>query len=233
LLYFILVFIVATYYGTLYVFVSNCAQLLHYKFGYDEIEADYYFTIMTLTGAVISPFVGAYLDKQGQRGLLLSFGIFLILTGYLCIVHAPIYPVISIMIAGFGDSLTANCVLSILSVIVPEEKYATGYGFMASLYFVTQSILFYIVGLLNQNEHASQDMIKSSLELSITVLGFVLSLGFLVSIFFNLYDYKYNGGSFNVKPQKSFKDTFGFHKDYESKEGNGLTKNTQIVSTYM
>jgi len=227
--YFILVFIVATYYGTLYVFVSNCSQLLQYKFDYDEVEADGYFTFMTLTGAIISPFIGAYLDKKGQRGIILSIGLLLILTGYLSIVYVPIFPVISIMVAGVGDAFTANCVLSLLSLIVPEEKYATGYGFMASLYFITQSLLFYVVGILNNNQ-SSREIVKSNLELSITVLAFVLAIGFFVSVFFNLYDYRSNKSLYNLPStghnQKLFNEKFSFI-DYQNKDSNSP------VSTYM
>jgi len=226
--YFILVFLVATYYGTLYVFVSNCSQLLQYKYDIDEVTADTYFTCMTLTGAVLSPFIGAYQDKKGLRGIFLSLGLFLLLSGYLSIVYVTnITPIIPIIVAGIGDAFTANCVLSLLSIIVPEEKYATGYGFMASIYFITQSLLFYVLGLIN-HDNSSRDTIKTNLELSITVLAFILCFGFVTSIIFNLYDFK-NNGKYN-KPH-DFKELENVK--FTELTVNGTTTRPRSTSTNM
>jgi len=194
--YYLLVFIVACYFGTLYVFWSNASKLLRVRYGYDEIESDFYFSIMTMVAAFLAPICGAFMDKFGLRGIAMSIGLLLMIIGFLGLVYFP-YPVLWIVIAGIGDSINANCCFSLLALVVPEDKYATGYGFMSALYNLAQTVLFGIVGLMSTNKQS-----KRNLEQSFTLLGGLLCCGFIVSIIFNLYDWKRNHSICNLPTEK-------------------------------
>ena len=100
-------------YMSVFPYLQNCSDLLQRKYGFDKITAGYFFGIPNIIMAIVSPILGAVIDKYGKRAFLISLSSIILITGFICSTKMPechqcyneVYPLV---IIGIGFTIYAS-----------------------------------------------------------------------------------------------------------------------------
>ena len=95
------------YYSAIFPFQKFATEMLHYKVGFETEFASRLFSFFPFGAMVITPFLGAYLDRKGKGATMLILGSILMI---ICHLTFAIFPFV------YGS--TTSTIVSITSIIV-------------------------------------------------------------------------------------------------------------------
>ena len=128
--YLFIVLLCATFYAVVFPFQDYLADLLKHKFGYADVAAGD-FTSLIPWGAAVFPIIfGWFVDKKGLRVTLMIGGSILLLVISLLFSLTTMTPWILVPLFGISFSLVPAAMWPAVALIVEEKRLGTAYGLM-------------------------------------------------------------------------------------------------------
>lgn len=182
-------------YMAVFPYIQNCSDLLQKKYGFDKVRAGELFGVPYIISAIISPFLGAAIDKFGKRAFLICMSSIMLLIGFGASMMMPechqcyneMYP---LMFTGIGYSIYASAIWGSIPYVVSPNAVGTAYGLATSIQNIglctAPALVGYIRDSTREIDHGFFYM--NVFFVAISLLGLVLNM--------NLYyiDIKYNDG---------------------------------------
>jgi len=131
--YWLCIVICLSFYGSM-TWVSYANDLLYNKYGYDEITAAKFTSLMYVFSVVLSPVFGWLVDMYGKRLYLMTFGMFIMIPTFLLFALTDVYPIFLLMILGFAYALVPAVLWTLFPLIVDEKYIGKAYGISYALY---------------------------------------------------------------------------------------------------
>jgi MFS family permease len=106
------------------------ADLLKHKYGFGEVKAGDFTSLIPYAAAVCTILFGAFVDKKGKRATLMLGGAALLVFSHLGFGLTYITPWILVPLFGIAFSLVPAAMWPAVALIVEEKRLGTAYGFM-------------------------------------------------------------------------------------------------------
>jgi MFS family permease len=120
----------ATFYAAVFPFQDYLADLLKHKFGYSEVTAGDFTSLIPWGAAVFTIIFGWFVDKKGLRITLMLGGSVLLLVNQLLFGLTSVTPWILVPLFGVAYSLVPAAMWPAVALIVEEKRLGTAYGLM-------------------------------------------------------------------------------------------------------
>jgi len=120
----------ATFYAAVFPFQDYLADLLKHKFGYDEVTAGDFTSLIPWGAAIFTIIFGWFVDKKGLRVTLMLGGSVLLLVNQLLFGLTTVTPWILVPLFGVAFSLVPAAMWPAVALIVEEKRLGTAYGLM-------------------------------------------------------------------------------------------------------
>jgi len=128
--YLFIVMLCATFYAVVFPFQDYLADLLKHKYGYAEVRAGDFTSLIPWGAAVFTILFGAFVDRKGKRATLMIAGALLLLLSHLAFALTTITPWMLVPMFGIAFSLVPAAMWPAVALIVDEKRLGTAYGFM-------------------------------------------------------------------------------------------------------
>jgi MFS family permease len=128
--YIFIVLLCASFYAVVFPFQDYLADLLKHKFGFAEVKAGDFTSLIPYAAAICTILFGAFVDKKGKRATLMLGGAALLVATHLCFGLTYITPWLLVPLFGIAFSLVPAAMWPAVALIVPEKRLGTAYGFM-------------------------------------------------------------------------------------------------------
>ena len=120
----------ATFYAIVFPFQDYLADMLKHKYGYGEIAAGDFTSLIPWGAAVFTIIFGAFVDKKGLRATLMIGGSILLVASHLGFALTYITPWLLVPMFGIAFSLVPSAMWPAVALIVEEKRLGTAYGLM-------------------------------------------------------------------------------------------------------
>jgi MFS family permease len=120
----------ATFYAAVFPFQDYLADLLKHNFGYDEVTAGDFTSLIPWGAAIFTIIFGWFVDKKGLRITLMLGGSILLLVNQLLFGLTTVTPWILVPLFGVAFSLVPAAMWPAGALIVEEKRLGTAYGLM-------------------------------------------------------------------------------------------------------
>jgi MFS family permease len=120
----------ATFYAIVFPFQDYLADLLKHKYGYAEITAGDFTSLIPWGAAIFTIIFGAFVDKKGLRATLMIGGSVLLVASHLGFALTHITPWLLVPMFGIAFSLVPSAMWPAVALIVEEKRLGTAYGLM-------------------------------------------------------------------------------------------------------
>ena len=120
----------ATFYAIVFPFQDYLADMLKHKYGYGEIAAGDFTSLIPWGAAVFTILFGAFVDKKGLRATLMIGGSILLVVSHLGFALTYITPWLLVPMFGIAFSLVPSAMWPAVALIVEEKRLGTAYGLM-------------------------------------------------------------------------------------------------------
>ena len=120
----------ATFYAVVFPFQDYLADMLKHKYGYGEIAAGDFTSLIPWGAAVFTIIFGAFVDKKGLRATLMIGGSILLVVSHLGFALTYITPWLLVPMFGIAFSLVPSAMWPAVALIVEEKRLGTAYGLM-------------------------------------------------------------------------------------------------------
>ena len=120
----------ATFYAIVFPFQDYLADMLKHKYGYGEIAAGDFTSLIPWGAAVFTIIFGAFVDKKGLRATLMIGGSILLVISHLGFALTYITPWLLVPLFGIAFSLVPSAMWPAVALIVEEKRLGTAYGLM-------------------------------------------------------------------------------------------------------
>jgi len=128
--YILIILLCASFYAVVFPFQDYLADLLKHKYGFDEVKAGDFTSMIPYAAAICTILFGAFVDRKGKRASLMLGGSLLLVVSHLCFALTHISPWILVPLFGIAFSLVPAAMWPAVALIVPERRLGTAYGFM-------------------------------------------------------------------------------------------------------
>jgi MFS family permease len=128
--YLFIVLLCATFYAVVFPFQDYLADLLKHKFGYAEVTAGDFTSLIPWGAAVFTIIFGAFVDKKGLRASLMIGGSVLLFANTLLFSLTTVTPWLLVPLFGIAFSLVPAAMWPAVALIVEEKRLGTAYGLM-------------------------------------------------------------------------------------------------------
>jgi nitrate/nitrite transporter NarK len=175
-------------FGTVFPFNNVSQNFLMETYGFDQITAGAIQGIPFTISVIASPFVGAGIDRFGQRATLIALS-----AAFLALTHAlmafiDVTPYVTLSILGVSFAIFSSAMWPSVAYVVPENVVGSAYGIATSLENLGLFAFPLVVGSI-RDASASYKYV----EVFFSAIG--LS-GLLVGIILTILDYR-TGGKLN------------------------------------
>lgn len=125
-------------YMSVFPYIQNCSDLLQKKYGFDRVKAGYLFGIPYIISAIISPFLGAAIDRFGKRAFLICLSSIILIIGFGASMMMPecyqCYNELYVLIfTGIGYSIYASAIWGSVPYVVSPRTVGTAFGLATSI----------------------------------------------------------------------------------------------------
>jgi MFS family permease len=128
--YLFIILLCATFYAVVFPFQDYLADLLKHKYGYAEVTAGDFTSLIPWGAAIFTILFGALVDRKGWRATLMIAGAALLLASHLSFALTGITPWLLVPLFGIAFSLVPAAMWPAVALIVEERKLGTAYGLM-------------------------------------------------------------------------------------------------------
>ncbi len=128
--YLFIVLLCASFYAVVFPFQDYLADLLKHKFGYAEVAAGDFTSLIPWGAAVFTIFFGWFVDKKGLRATLMIGGSLLLFATSLLFGTTMMTPWVLVPLFGVAFSLVPAAMWPAVALIVEEKRLGTAYGLM-------------------------------------------------------------------------------------------------------
>jgi MFS family permease len=142
--YLFVVLLCATFYAVVFPFQDYLADLLRHKFGYAEVTAGDFTSLIPWGAAVFTIIFGALVDRKGLRATLMIGGSSLLLLTSLLFGLTHVTPWLLVPLFGIAFSLVPSAMWPAVALIVEEKRLGTAYGLMTWM----QNLWWWVMALL-------------------------------------------------------------------------------------
>jgi MFS family permease len=120
----------ASFYAVVFPFQDYLADLLKHKYGFAEVKAGDFTSMIPYAAAICTIVFGAFVDKKGKRATLMLGGALLLVISHLFFGLTHVTPWVLVPLFGVAFSLVPAAMWPAVALIVPEKRLGTAYGFM-------------------------------------------------------------------------------------------------------
>jgi MFS family permease len=128
--YLFIVLLCATFYAVVFPFQDYLADLLKHKFGYAEVAAGDFTSLIPWGAAIFTIIFGWFVDKKGLRATLMIGGSILLFVTSFFFATTRITPWLLVPLFGIAFSLVPAAMWPAVALIVEEKRLGTAYGLM-------------------------------------------------------------------------------------------------------
>lgn len=220
-------------YMSVFPYIQNCSDLLQKKYGFDKVKAGYLFGIPYVISAIISPFLGAAIDRFGKRAFLICLSSIILIIGFGASMMMPecyqCYNELYVLIfTGIGYSIYASAIWGSVPYVVSPRTVGTAFGLATSIQNIGLCTAPTIVGFIKDRTRAVGHgfFYMNAFFVAINIIGLILNL--------NLYyiDIKYNNGVLDKVDQvSSGASDSASNEDQKSDRGDGAIGSNAMEET--
>jgi predicted MFS family arabinose efflux permease len=120
----------ATFYAIVFPFQDYLADMLSHKYGYSDIAAGDFTSLIPWGAAIFTIIFGAFVDRKGLRATLMIGGSVLLVASHLGFALTNISPWLLVPMFGIAFSLVPSAMWPAVALIVEEKRLGTAYGLM-------------------------------------------------------------------------------------------------------
>jgi MFS family permease len=128
--YLFIILLCATFYAVVFPFQDYLADMLKHKYGYAEVTAGDFTSLIPWGAAIFTILFGALVDRKGWRATLMIAGAALLLASHLSFALTTITPWLLVPLFGIAFSLVPAAMWPAVALIVEERRLGTAYGLM-------------------------------------------------------------------------------------------------------
>jgi MFS family permease len=189
--YLFIVLLCATFYAVVFPFQDYLADLLKHKFGYAEVTAGDFTSLIPWGAAIFTIIFGWIVDKKGLRTTLMIGGSILLFAVSLLFATTRTTPWMLVPLFGVAFSLVPAAMWPAVALIVEEKRLGTAYGLMTWV----QNLMWWAMALLAGKvlDLANPDVTPETLragtgvyDYTATMLTFTALAGIAVAVAFLL-----------------------------------------------
>jgi len=170
----ILSFLCMAYYSGVFPFVAVCSDFLQTKYHYNEKDAGWIASIVTLSSMILSPFLGKMLDVVGRRPYFIIIGSLAILPAHLLLAWTDITPIPFVIIIGLSFSIVPGAIWPSVPLLVKDKETATAFGLMSSIQNLGLAGTNQIAGAIADKSYAWVMIFFAAMDLLGLLLGILL-----------------------------------------------------------
>jgi MFS family permease len=123
----------ASFYGAVFPFQDFLADLLEHEYGYSNVTAGDFTSLIPWGAAVFTIVFGAFIDKKGLRATLMVGGAAVLLLNQLAFAFSHVTPWLLVPLFGIAYSLVPSALWPAVALVVEERRLGTAYGLMTWL----------------------------------------------------------------------------------------------------
>jgi len=151
------------FYNGVFPFVADASKFIEDKYGYSKKTSSYMAGSVYDVSMVLSPFLGAIIDRIGLRGVLASSCAILTIPVFGLLAFTHVHPLISTLWLGITYSFAASSMWPSIPLVVTQATLGTAMGLTTSLQMIGIGISNLIVGQIlgkNLDLPAEQSLIR-------------------------------------------------------------------------
>jgi MFS family permease len=142
--YLLIVLVCASFYAVVFPFQDYLADMLKHAYGYSEVKAGDFTSLIPWGAAVFTIIFGALIDKRGKRATLMIGGALLLVVSTSGFALHALTPWLLVPLFGIAYSLVPSAMWPAVALIVDEKRLGTAFGFM----YWMQNLLWWAMTLL-------------------------------------------------------------------------------------
>ena len=165
-----------TFYSSVFPFTAFSTDFLHIKWGLSQDAASKLTALPITMSMIISPFLGALVDKIGKRGTFMIAGSILILPVFLLLTLTDIPVWIPMVMLGAAFSLVPSALWPAVPLITKEKLLGTAYGLITMIQNIGLTVFPFVIGYFyDKTDNYNYSMLVLTV-LSLTALVFSIFL---------------------------------------------------------
>ena len=122
-----------TFYSAIFPFIAFSVVFLKTKFGFTEVQATLYPSLVYFASLIFTPLLGLFVDKIGKRGTMMIIGSLMIVPAYLALGLTYIHPAIPMIMIGMSFSLVPAALWPVIPIMIEERRLGTAFGLMTCI----------------------------------------------------------------------------------------------------
>jgi len=186
------------YYSAIFPFQSTATALLETTHKLPEETAAFYISILPLTSFVLSPIFGFIIDKIARRVYFLCIGLAIMTPAFALLMTANWPPILSMVAIGLVFALVPAAIWPCLPLLIDERHTGTAFGILSGWINAGLTLVYYLQGNIpDQGTKATEVLLFASLS----------GIGFFLSIFWNILDWRMGGICNDIKPADEKRST--------------------------
>ncbi|MFQ5926155.1 MAG: MFS transporter [Terriglobia bacterium] len=175
-----------TFYSAIFPFTAFSTDFFHTKWGYSVITAGRITSIIIFASMILSPILGAVVDKIGRRGTMMIVGSLMMIPCYLVMGFTELTPIAPMVMLGLAFSLVPAAMWPAVPLIVEEKSVGTAFGLMTMIQNFGLAAFPWLIGRVRDT--------TGSYTLAMVMLASLGLLGFIFAILLKRADAKVGGG---------------------------------------
>jgi nitrate/nitrite transporter NarK len=142
--YLLIVLVCASFYAVVFPFQDYLADMLKHGYGFSDVKAGDFTSLIPWGAAVFTILFGALIDKVGKRATLMIGGALLLVVSTSGFAMQALTPWLLVPLFGIAYSLVPSAMWPAVALIVDEKRLGTAFGFM----YWMQNLLWWAMTLL-------------------------------------------------------------------------------------
>ncbi|KAJ3086861.1 hypothetical protein HK100_008554 [Physocladia obscura] len=160
-------------------FFQISTTFFHNKWGLNPSSAGFVMGLPDCIAAIGTPICGVILDKAGHRTKFLMAGALMLATGHTILQYATIFPTVGISFIGIGFSIFAATIWPCVSLLVPANQIATGYGIITVALNISLTLFPLLVAWIRNASHDFSGVQHAFIFLSLAGAAFAFQLSIM------------------------------------------------------
>jgi MFS family permease len=128
--YLLIVLVCASFYAVVFPFQDYLADMLKHGYGFSDVKAGDFTSLIPWGAAVFTILFGALIDKKGMRATLMIGGALLLVVSTSGFAMQALTPWFLVPLFGIAYSLVPSAMWPAVALIVDEKRLGTAFGFM-------------------------------------------------------------------------------------------------------